>query len=153
MTALFEFCLQPDSYDLIRQLVAELVCRETQDIGVVVESAVFGCDTVVAGCCADTAELVRRDAHSDPGTTDQNASIDLTAGNAASNERCIIRIIDALRFIWTVVDRFRNALHGFQQLEQTSFQLETSVVACDSDFHFNQRSFSNSSSIHSVRFS
>ena len=98
VATLFKWCLKPDSNDLIGQLIAELISGEADDVGVVMGAAVFCGDTVVTGRGTDTGEFVGRDAHADSGATDQNAPVDRSGGDFASDLSGIVGVVDALRF-------------------------------------------------------
>ncbi len=56
MSPLFEICLEPDTYDLIRQLIAQLVSRQAQNIGIIMHTAVFGGHAVMARGSSNTAK-------------------------------------------------------------------------------------------------
>src|SRR5687767_4552351 len=61
--AALELRLQPDAHHAVDQLVAQKVGRQTEDIAVIVPTAHFGGDAVVAWRRADADHLVGGDAH------------------------------------------------------------------------------------------
>lgn len=139
VATLFEWGLQPDSNHLIGQLIAQLICRQANHVGVIVHTTVFRRDAVMARCGADTSKFIRCDTHADTGAADQDSAIDVSVGYLTGNLSRKIRVVNALSFERTKV--LDVAIQTLQKLGEARLQLHAAMITCDADFHKSSRIF------------
>ena len=96
MATFFKRSLQPDPNHLVRQLIAELIGRQTDHIRVIVQPTVLGRHTIVTWSRTDAGKFIRGDTHSDPGPTDQDPAIDVAIRHFSRYLSGVVRIVDAL---------------------------------------------------------
>ena len=90
---------EPNLDHAVDQTLAKEISREAQDVGVVVKTAHFGGQIIVAGRGAHAGEFIGDNAHTDPGPTNEDSAIDILPGNRPRDLRGEVGIVDVVRAI------------------------------------------------------
>ncbi len=106
MSAPLELGSEPNIDHAVDQTLAKEIGREAQDVGVIVETAHFGGQIIVAGRRAHTGEFIGDNAHTDPGPTNKDSAIDIMLRNGSRDLRGEVGIVDVVRAIGPQIERF-----------------------------------------------
>src|SRR4051794_13325309 len=129
-----EFRTQERADKLARELCADDLRPDAEDVHVVVLDALVGGVRVVADRSADTRKLAGGDRGADAGAADEDAALRGTRPDRLAELSRLVRVIDPrLGSIGTEIDRLVTGAHDL--LEHTLAELDAAMVEGDRDSH------------------
>jgi hypothetical protein len=129
MSTTFEFGRQPDTDQVANGAVADKIAWQAQDIYVVMASAHFSHDFVVARSGTNVREFISGDRHTNPGSTDQNTSFDSSIGDTCSDFQGVIWIVDGTVTLGAEIERFVSV--SLQECDKLAFDLVAAMIASE----------------------
>jgi hypothetical protein len=133
MATPFKRGIQPDFNQMIGQFLADQITRQTQHVQIVVPTAHFGRNIVVAWCGTHAGEFVGHNAHANARPAHQYAAIDLLACYFSGNERSNIGIIYFLGSVGSHVNHILSKPP--KKIDQLCPQFHSTMIASDRNSH------------------
>ena len=133
MASTFEGGRQPDLEHAVDEPFAEEVSREAEDVQIIMTSAHFGSEIVVARCGSHAVHLVGCDAHADSGSAHQNSTIGFASTNFMGYNLRDIGIVDRAFFVRAEIEGFVTKL--FHKLQDLVPNRSATMITSDGNTH------------------